>query len=545
MENDKKQIYFNPAQQRVMQRQCNTTIVVGGRRLGKSHGIVAPFALRNVQYMPGSSGGYVASTFQQALTRTLPGTLKALEDFGYKRNVHYYVGRKPPKTAHFKSPIIEPEKYEHVIAWYNGSIQYIISQDGVGTSNSLTLDYGIFDEAKFLDHSKLRQETFPAIGGNQSFFQRSQFYRSKLIVSDMPMTKKGSWFMDYKDECDPDLIATIDGIIYQQWVIRERINREKEQAPAYLKNEYKQLSKKIAQLRRIAVDYNEFSSLENLEVLGESYIKQMKRDLPPLVFMTSILCIKVRNSQDGFYNNLKESIHYYSNYNNDYLQGLEYDLIKASKQTCMQDGDLDLNAPIRIALDYNANINWLVAGQVHGGKLYVIKSFYVKYERKLIELVNDFCDYYSCHKRKEVIYYVDSTALASNYAVNEEDFAAVVQMTFIKRGWHVNQVFIGNPMKHHEKHRYINMGLKGDSGLFPMFNKDNNEELLLSLEQAGVYISTTGFKKDKRGEKLVETEEDKLETRTDGSDAFDTLYIGCNNFTADTVSYSGLSSSFT
>lgn len=35
------------------------------------------------------------------------------------------------------------------------------------------------------------------------------------------------------------------------------------------------------------------------------------------------------------------------------------------------------------------------------------------------------------------------------------------------------------------------------------------------------------FRKDKSGEKLAESEEDLLEHRTDGSDAFDTLYIGC------------------
>lgn len=31
-------------------------------------------------------------------------------------------------------------------------------------------------------------------------------------------------------------------------------------------------------------------------------------------------------------------------------------------------------------------------------------------------------------------------------------------------------------------------------------------------------------------EKLAETEEDLLEHRTDGTDAFDTLYIGCEKF---------------
>ena len=39
-----------------------------------------------------------------------------------------------------------------------------------------------------------------------------------------------------------------------------------------------------------------------------------------------------------------------------------------------------------------------------------------------------------------------------------------------------------------------------------------------------------GFRKDKGGEKLAESEEDLLEHRTDGTDAFDTLYIGCEKF---------------
>jgi hypothetical protein len=36
-------------------------------------------------------------------------------------------------------------------------------------------------------------------------------------------------------------------------------------------------------------------------------------------------------------------------------------------------------------------------------------------------------------------------------------------------------------------------------------------------------------------EKTTETEESKLEERTDFSDAFDTLYIGCERFPQETV----------
>lgn len=529
----KKKIYFNAAQQKVMFTGAKTCVVVGGRRLGKSHGIVAPFVLRNFQRMPRSSGAFVCSTFQQGLTRTVPGTLAALESFGYLRNVHYFIGRRPDKAAKFAEPIIKPESYDHVISWYNGSIQYIISQDGIGTSNSLTLDYLIMDESKLLDFDKLKSETFPANGGFRGHFGHLPYHHSQLIVSDMPTTKKGSWFLSYEEKCDNELIDTIHGIIHEKWKVLKTIDdlkakglEPKKYIPAY----YRKLCTDLARLQSVAVDYNVFSSIENLQVLGESYIRQMKRDLPPLVFQTSILCKKVGLLKDGFYNNLKEQVHYYTAFDNSYLQSLEYNFDKTKNISSLQDGDLDNSKPICIAMDYNANINWIVAAQRQGTTIKVLKSFYVKYDRKLVELVEDFCSYYRHHKTKEVVYYYDTTALGSNYAVNSDDFASVVIKTFKNNKWTVKPMMIGNPIKHFEKHNLINMALKGQQGLLPMFNRNNNEPLLLAMEQCSIYQGPNGFKKDKRGEKVSESEEDRLETRTDGTDAFDTLWLGMNNF---------------
>ena len=62
------------------------------------------------------------------------------------------------------------------------------------------------------------------------------------------------------------------------------------------------------------------------------------------------------------------------------------------------------------------------------------------------------------------------------------------------------------------------------------FNRSNDENLILAIQTAGVSRGRNGFRKDKSGEKLAESEEDLLEHRTDGTDAFDTLYIGCEKF---------------
>lgn len=64
----------------------------------------------------------------------------------------------------------------------------------------------------------------------------------------------------------------------------------------------------------------------------------------------------------------------------------------------------------------------------------------------------------------------------------------------------------------------------------PFFNRSNNEDLILAIQSAGVSNGRNGFRKDKSGEKLAKSEEDLLEHRTNGTDAFDTHYIGAEKF---------------
>ena len=146
------------------------------------------------------------------------------------------------------------------------------------------------------------------------------------------------------------------------------------------------------------------------------------------------------------------------------------------------------------------------------------------------ELVADFCNYYATHQNKTVVFYYDSTALGGNYAVNDQDFRWVIIHEFERHGWRVEDVYLGNPMRHDEKYLLINQGFAGKQRLMPFFNRQNNDDLILAIQAAGVARGRLGFRKDKAGEKLAESEEDLLEHRTDGTDAFDTLYIGCEKF---------------
>ena len=97
-------------------------------------------------------------------------------------------------------------------------------------------------------------------------------------------------------------------------------------------------------------------------------------------------------------------------------------------------------------------------------------------------------------------------------------------------GWRVQNAYLGTPMRHDEKYLLINQGVAGKQWLMYYFNRQNNGGLILVIQFAGVERGRNGFRKNKSTEKNRESEEDLLQHRTDGTDAFDTLYIGCEKF---------------
>ena len=162
--------------------------------------------------------------------------------------------------------------------------------------------------------------------------------------------------------------------------------------------------------------------------------------------------------------------------------------------------------------------------------LNVIKSFYVKNERKLRELIADFSDYYAPKRaiNRDVTYFYDATAKqGASYASSDERFYMIVIAELEKRGWNVTAIDMGAPEKHEVKHQIINDGLAHLSYPAIRINQINNPDLIIAMQLCEVQISYKGFHKDKSGEKKPESEETlPLQQRTDFTDAFDTLYLG-------------------
>lgn len=643
------QIYLTRFQQQSLYMGARDERDIAARRTGKTDGLVAPYVWMTSNSMPGMLGAWVAVSRQQGFSKTIPGTMAAMERmFGFQIGIHMGWGR-PPK--HVRPSIFKPKSYENIIWFANGAQWALISLSQTASANSYTFSACVGDECRFFPKKKVDEELMPALSGQThplgdiNFSDYNPLYRSTRFVSDASLTAKGSWLEREDEKLDLEIeTGRFKGKTYR-WVQNEleeyadkiiRYNdllynakktghslrvvsvEEKTMIRAValkmLKHEgmfrilpnhgnritknmvdmavnyklvtaedaeliydYEYLitpdedfemqmflrSKKfqddyLRELRRSAFVVRRASTLENVDVLGEEYIRQMKRDLPPYTFMVSILNVKIKKSNDGFYSNLDiDHVHGYipdeidplsqANFRTEKATGIiggkkitsesyQPDLKELSERNdCRMDSDCVNDLPLYLAFDYNANINTLVVGQVYQRDgveaVNVIKSFYVKNERKLRELVDDFSHYYAPKRavNRDVVYYYDATAKqGASYALTDERFYQAVIKELERNGWNVTAIDMGVPEKHEVKHRIINNGLAGIEYPAIRINQTQNPDLIIALQLCEVSIGYQGFRKDKSQEKKAETEDNlPLQQRTDFTDAFDSLYLGC------------------
>ena len=136
-----------------------------------------------------------------------------------------------------------------------------------------------------------------------------------------PGPAQGSWCPDAAENGDPPVIRLRRAVLYEIWRLEDRVGSLRSRGvvpPAYLRKELRRLHTDLCRLRSVAVDYREVSTIDNMVVLGEQFIRQLKRDLPPLTFQTSVLCKRIGIARDGFYSSLTDA-HKYSASNFSYI----------------------------------------------------------------------------------------------------------------------------------------------------------------------------------------------------------------------------------
>jgi hypothetical protein len=339
-----------------------------------------------------------------------------------------------------------------------------------------SLDGIIGDEGLLLKNEKLDADLRPANRGNLDKWKHFPLHHAEIITSSMPYGQSGKWMLDAREQMKTDP----------------------------------------------TVFYDEATVFENVQVLGIDYIKQLRKSMTELKFRVEVLNERIAKVEDGFYPNLDENVHAYTNFDNDYLMGLGYDGKKILSLTSRMDKDCDTHRALEGSVDWGARINCLVVCQEWGREFRALKSLFVKHPDGIDELAEKFVKYYAAHIYKVFNFYYDRNG--NNRQPNSPlTFAEQFANKLRKAGWIVYfKTPQGLDAYHHDKYLLWYNVLKETDPNLPLFriNSENCSDAMLSMLNAPVKDGGSGFKKDKSSEQSDTLPQEKA---THFSDALDVI----------------------
>lgn len=506
--------YLNTIQLEIQAVQANVLAVVMARGGGKTTGILAPRGLQIVKALPRGTIGFVGLSHRHIKDNIMPNFEKGLKHLGLKRGYHYRVKEFFPEGWGVPMPYRElsdpQEQKKYVMHFSNGAILIFISQHNAGSSNGMDLDAIIVDEARYIDFQKLKDETLPAVRGNEEYFRNHHLHGSYTFVTDRPRSQLQAGIYEYRKLTDPHyaernakqveinqrIIKVIKGLATQvnQLAMRLRdpgLRRGRHKVEA----EYERKNKLLSRLRYNAVHYVEADIFSNIHVLGVDKIRQEFQGKMELrEFLISRMNVDLSNMMGAFYPLQKR---------NGYTDKIReaYQNVNAARNWQF-DADLNEHLPLYIAADYNADINSLVIAQAYPDEIRFVKSMYVTVPEKLNDLVERFKTYYAGWTN-DIHFVYDHTAkhrTASSETENWERWVSALQSA----GFSVYPVDLGQSSMHDSRYKLYRT-LLAEDGLRRKIriNKGNANNLWRSMSFCKVRESTgekKAFKKDKRSE---------------------------------------------
>jgi hypothetical protein len=499
-------------------------ITVEGRGTGKSYDI--GFLIdRLVRAFPRGVISITGQTYGQLLTRTLPSSLKVINQLSYQKDVNYVIGKKPPKWFHLSYEQLE--KFDNVISFSNGARFVLISQSEKGSGRGANTDFEIVDEALTIDKEQYDYEIVPTNRGNKEFFGHIPFHHGFKYSTSMPPTKQGRWVLEYakyyEDEAAIPIFDIWNRVVKLQLELLELDNPKQF---AELWNEIQRIKKQIIPfVSKEGVLFTLANAFDNLKSIGLSYLKENKKKMPSLIFLIEMMNFLFDKVEDCFYSINEEKQLYYtalddkSILNNAINSNYNFDLL--TKQSSIYDKDCNPALPLEIVFDWNSRICLIIVCQERNydfnqntvsNKTYqtFINEFFVKPDENknilIKELCDQFNDYYKNNTNRELHYFRDRYGDSKNPNVLNSKSYNQQAIEYLRKTWNViEHVHKGNEPPQSDKYILWGNILNESNDNYPRvrFNANKCKYTLISMNNARVKDEDGRLSKDKSSERIT------------------------------------------
>lgn len=436
-------MYFNQKQIAFLKARQKQKLFLGGRGVGKTT-VMGEAQYRSAAQFPRGKGFLSSSTYAQILTKSIPEMQAIWEKHGLIEDFHYVIGKKPPKS--YVKPVKPPKRFENIITFGNGYNIELLSMDRPDLARGGSFDCGDIDEAALVKKEAYTRVILPSVRGNRERFAHIPEHHQVRLYTSVPWKPSGYWVLNF-----------------EEWAMEEPED----------------------------FFFLEATTLDNIAVLGMDFIKRLEKTLPWLEYQIEILNRRITKIQGGYYHKFDPDRHCkIDTYN--YGLGERGITVKGDK-------DINPRALIDLSFDFGGHFNCALAlQQGRNNQVNILKEFFTKDERKLRELVADFCDYYKEHKKKYVRLWGEPRG--NDRQPDSEPLFHRARSYFESHGWTAEICATHIAADHVARYNLMSTLFDESDDNYPIvrINANNCKNLILVLQTTDI---KDDLKKDKHKEK--------------------------------------------
>ncbi|MBV9989391.1 MAG: hypothetical protein JO301_17055 [Chitinophagaceae bacterium] len=476
---------LNNSQARIHLINSNVMHFLGPRGTGKTQGGIGPRLMHLSSVMPRSQCVLASDTYDRLETVITGGVVSFLTtEMGLVEDQDFVVFKRPP--ANWIKPIIIPRKFDRAISFNTGFTVMCAGLFKDGSTNGIDAQSAIIDETKWVPESRMKSQLFKALRGQFRRWGRLPEYRSVWTFTDK-YDGDIDWILDLRDKQDERLIQAVltKAVQINEWrnKLALLVQTQASESTIYrLKAQIIEAERKLNLIRKELVYVCDAQPFENIDILGEKYYRDAKRD-----------CESQEEYDVAILNKDPKKIKH--PYYPDFTEANLYD----------QMDDIDQNKPLIISMDYNWRIVCVEIAQIGKRRgetfdtLNVVGSAHAEEPAAGIpEAIKNFDELMAGHRKRMVYYVYDNTAIGRD--AGRKPLRDLVINELKAKKWKVKKVYIGSMTDHHSRFHKLQSWLTNRGLMAVMVNRHRADAVINSINRTGAITSAGKTKKDKKPE---------------------------------------------